>query len=338
MAAQTKTQTTRKRDGGKPTKKVRVALIGAGGMANAVHYPSLVEFKDVEIVGLCDMVEDKLKATAEKFQISRTFASYQKMIEETAPDAVYALMPPHHVYDVAAWVLNHKLHLFVEKPLALTTYQARTLAHHTERNDCVTAVGFQRRHVPAIVAARKKLEKRGPIHTAVGIFYKDGPEALGYYGGAIDIMTSDTVHAVDLLRWFGGSEVRSVASDVRCIGKEFPNCFHALVSFANGVTGILLGNWCSGRRFFKCEMHGTSMAAFIDPDEHGVIYGDNGALEEHLDPKTMGPGTEPYHYLGFYHENRHFIDCVKTHKQPSSCFSDAVKTMELVDRIYSSSI
>jgi len=36
--------------------KVKVALIGAGNMANNMHYPSLVEFEDVEIVGLCDLV------------------------------------------------------------------------------------------------------------------------------------------------------------------------------------------------------------------------------------------------------------------------------------------
>ncbi|MBT4815665.1 MAG: gfo/Idh/MocA family oxidoreductase, partial [Lentisphaerae bacterium] len=35
-------------------EKVRVALIGAGGMANRVHYPSLATFDDVELVGLCD--------------------------------------------------------------------------------------------------------------------------------------------------------------------------------------------------------------------------------------------------------------------------------------------
>jgi len=322
----------------KREKKVKVALIGAGSMANSVHYPSLVEFPDVEIVGLCDLIEEKLRATAAKFGIEKTFTDYRQMIEATAPDAVYALMPPHHLYDVAAWVLKQKLNLFVEKPLAVNAYQAKTLAHHAEVNGCITMVGFQRRHIPAIVEARQKVEQRGPIHTAVGIFYKDGADALAYYGGAIDILTSDAIHAVDLLRWFGNSEVRAVASDVRCVGKKFPNCFHALIAFESGVTGILLGNWCSGRRFYKCEMHGNSIAAFIDPDESGIIYADNGAVEEHIDPKTMGPGDKPYHYLGFWHENRHFIDCVKSGKQPISSFSDAAKTMELVERIYRSAI
>ena len=53
--------------------KVNIALIGAGGMANGVHYPSLAEFEDVNLVGLSDLVESKLQATAERFEIEHTF-------------------------------------------------------------------------------------------------------------------------------------------------------------------------------------------------------------------------------------------------------------------------
>ena len=42
-------------------EKIRLALIGAGGMANSVHYPSLAEFPDVEMTGICDLMEKKLK-------------------------------------------------------------------------------------------------------------------------------------------------------------------------------------------------------------------------------------------------------------------------------------
>ena len=38
--------------------------------------------------------------------------------------------------------------------------------------------------------------------------------------------------------------------------------------------------------------------------------------------------------MGFWHENRHFIDCVKEGRQPLTNFADAAKSMELVDRIY----
>ena len=62
-------------------ERVRVGLIGAGGMANRVHYPSLAEFEDVEMVALCDLVPDKLKATAEKFGIPKTYSDYRAMLD-----------------------------------------------------------------------------------------------------------------------------------------------------------------------------------------------------------------------------------------------------------------
>jgi predicted dehydrogenase len=47
---------------------------------------------------------------------------------------------------------------------------------------------------------------------------------------------------------------------------------------------------------------------------------------------------EKYHSYGFFGENRHFVDCLKSGKLPETHFGDAAKTMELVDLIYASSI
>ena len=91
-------------------------------MANRVHYPSLASFDDVELVGLCDLDGEKLAATAEKFEIENTFGDYKEMIERTKPDAVYALMPPHVLFDVAMDVMQAGCHLFIEKPPGITTF------------------------------------------------------------------------------------------------------------------------------------------------------------------------------------------------------------------------
>ncbi len=88
--------------------KVRVAMVGAGVMANNVHYPSLASFPDVEFAGICDLRQDRLSATADKYGIEKRYMDYQKMIEEIAPDAVYVIGQPDVMYphlDVvpAAW-------------------------------------------------------------------------------------------------------------------------------------------------------------------------------------------------------------------------------------------
>jgi predicted dehydrogenase len=314
--------------------QVRLALIGAGNMANGMHYPSLAEFDDVEMAGLCDLDAAKLSQTAGKFHIESTFSDYKKMLDEVQPQAVYILMPPHHMFDIIVECLNRKLHVFIEKPPGLTVDQTRHLARLAEKNNCLTMTGFQRRFTPLLVEARKAVEARGPIIQCLARFVKsNGVEP--YYGGAIDILTCDAIHAVDNLRWMGG-EVKKVVGKVDSFYTNFPNAFNALVEFESGAAGMLLCNWVTGRRIYSVEMHAKNISAYAEPDDRAIIYKDGDEAGEVLLNTDAAQSEAPHHYLGFFAENRHFIDCVQSKQQPQTNFSDGVKTMELVQKIYDS--
>ncbi len=200
--------------------KVRVGFIGAGNLANSIHYPCLASLPDVELVANCDLVVDKARETAERFGIPQTFTDYEEMLAEVDPQVVYVIMPPQHLYAPAAAVLQQGRHLFVEKPLAMTTKQAQMLAYFAEEHSCLTAVGFQRRHIPAMTALKQRVEERGPIHQATVSFLKGGrnrplDEPAAVYGGVIDCLTVDGIHAVDNLRFLCGGEVEEVSARVR---------------------------------------------------------------------------------------------------------------------------
>ncbi len=82
--------------------RVRVAFIGAGSLATAMHYPSLVDLREeVEIVAACDLDAQKAARAAHQFGITRTDTDYRRMLDQTQPDAVYAVLPPHLLFDVA---------------------------------------------------------------------------------------------------------------------------------------------------------------------------------------------------------------------------------------------
>lgn len=319
------------------SQKVKAALIGAGGMANGVHYPSLVTFDDVDLVGLCDLVPEKLKATAEKFGIKKTFSDYKKMIEDTGPDAVYVLMPPHHLFDVSVHVLNLGLHLFIEKPPAVTTEQTRQLAHLAEQNGCVTLVGFNRRYIPLMRQCRDMVRDHGgPVIQAMSSFYKwhtAGP----YYNGAIDILRCDAVHAVDTLRFIGG-DVGKVVGEVSNQGLHFGTRFNALVEFESGGAGVLMTNWRVGGRIHQFEMHSEGASAYVNPNFDAKVYLDGSEKPRRITTQKAAGSDENRVYYGFEGENRAFIDAVKTGVQPETCLGDAVKTMELADRIYAGAL
>jgi len=319
--------------------KTRVALIGAGGMANGVHYPSLAGFDDVEMVAICDLMPDKLKETAEKFSIDKTYDDYRKMIEETSPDAVYALMPPHHVFDLAMDTMQAGHALFIEKPPGVTTFQTQAMARFAEQKQLVTGVGFQRRYHPMVHRCYDMVrEKNEPSQVTVS-FHKFATvgDPYPYYRGAIDLFRCDAIHAVDSVRYYCGlSDVKSVSSVVRKLDSTHETSFNALIHFANDCVGILQTNWRAGHRFFTFEMHAAGASAYASIDGRAEVWQDGVAEPKLSTTFDTFAGTDQMHvHQGFEAQARAFIDAVQQKVPPHNSFHDAVKTMELADRVLS---
>ena len=312
--------------------KVRIGFIGAGSMANDVHYPSLSEMEDVEIVGICDSNQKRLKETAEKYQIKNLFSDHKEMIKKVEMEGIHIIMSPHLLFDLVIDSLKARLNVFVEKPPAITLEQTTKMALLAEKNGCKTMVAFNRRYIPLLRKVREIVEERDQIIQAVATFYKPINTSLSYYTAPVDILRSDAIHCLDTLRWLCG-EVKQVKSLVRKYHSEVYNTFNTIMEFESGATGILLANWAIGKRVHAFELHAKGVSAFVDPNENGVIYKDNQKCKTISAFEAAG-SKEFYRFYGYYQENRHFIDCLKENRQPETSFSDAAKTMELVERIY----
>lgn len=318
-------------------KKVKLAFIGAGWWANKVHYPSLAEFPDVEMSAVCDIDKERRELTSKRFGIDMTFSDYTKMLDETEPDAVYLIMPPHHIFDPVMDCLERGLNVFIEKPPGITKFQTESMASLAEKNGCLTMVGFQRRFCPVLVEARRMVEERGDITQCMVRYMKNKLNSPLYYRGVVDALTCDVIHAVDTLRWMGG-EVEKVCSVISSFSSGNGDSFNAVIKFRNGAAGLLCANWSAGRRVFSVEMHSRCISSFSDPDEGSVVFRDNGKEGERMKSSDVAGGGEMYKYAGFSAENRHFIDCLKQKSLPATNFSDAVKTMDLAEKIYAGRI
>jgi predicted dehydrogenase len=310
--------------------QVRVALIGAGSMANRVHYPSLASFDDVNMAAICDIDEDRLHETADRYGVDKRYTDFRKMAQDVAPDAVYAIGPPHIMYDVWTWCLREGLNLCIEKPMGITMHQARALAHLADRHGCITQVSFQRRTCPMVAQLRDACLARGPMIHAECAFHKGD---FNPYLHARDRMMDDGVHAIDTLRWMCGGDVSRVHSVVKRVDTPEINFISALLEFDNGATGVMLCNWRSGRRIFKVEMHAPGICVEAEHENKGVLYADGDTTGVEYDTREVAGSDDFYVFAGFQAKNRQFIDALKTNTQPESNFADAVKTMEVAETI-----
>jgi predicted dehydrogenase len=317
------------------SRRLKLALIGAGAMANRHHYPSLAERPEVELAAICDLVPEKRRATAERFHIPLQFADYREMLDHVKPDAVYCLMPPQNLFDLAADVLKRKLNLFVEKPLALNAFQASELALHAERNGCLTMCAYNRRFAPLVRRAREELDRAGGVQLCRAHFHKHNT-AL-YYNGAIDVLSCDAVHVVDLLRFMGG-EVKALESAV----SRFPiaedadhiNSWIAVLRFESGAVGELSVHWAAAARRLYFEMHNPLVSALSELEVSLVLHRHGQKGPETLLAADLAGSTDPRITWGYKQENDHFIDCLLAGRLPQTHFGDAARTAALVERIW----
>ena len=146
-------------------EKVRVAFLGAGKQANWRHYPSLQLPARRRARGLVRPRRGRAQETAKRWDVPQTYTSFEKMLDETDPQAVYIIMGPDAVQEPVTNALKQGRNVFIEKPPGLTLNQVKLFAYHAEANGCLTMVGFQRRFLPAMTALKARVEARGPIHS-----------------------------------------------------------------------------------------------------------------------------------------------------------------------------
>lgn len=138
-------------------KKLRVALIGAGGIAGA-HMRYYAKMDDVELVALADVSKESMARRAEEFKVADCFTDYRKMLEKVRPDAVSICTPNglHAPTTIAA--LAAGAHVLVEKPMAMNAREAQSMISAAKRHRRKLVIAFQHRFEPKTQFIRSAVE------------------------------------------------------------------------------------------------------------------------------------------------------------------------------------
>jgi predicted dehydrogenase len=141
-----------------PGEKIRLGIIGCGGIARGRHLTGLTLLKragldNFEVTALCDTVEDNLTAAADYLQreqgaAPQLFRAWEDLVAKGPVDAVDVCLPHglHHVVGIAA--LGAGLHVVMEKPYTVTVKTGRELAEAADRVGKVLATAVPHRRMP----------------------------------------------------------------------------------------------------------------------------------------------------------------------------------------------
>ena len=335
--------------------RTRVALIGAGFIAE-IHAESYHRFvPDAEIVAVCSRHADRARAFADRHGIARAFTDVDAAVGESGCDVVDICIPNHlHARTTIAAAKAGK-HVIIEKPLCLTLEEA------DEMIAACKAHGRKLMYAEELCFAPKYERVRGLVREgAIGAIYQmrqcekhSGPHSDWFYdlnqsgGGALMDMGC---HGLAWFRWMLGGNPRAVsvwahmqtglihASRTRC--EESSIC---VVEFEGGVVGVAENSWAKlGGMEDRVEVCGTGGVVYADlfMGNSALTYSEKGygyAMEKA--GSTQGwtfTNFEEAFNQGYPHELKHFINCVRTDAQPVTTGEDGRAVLELMYAAYQS--
>lgn len=225
-------------------KKLKIGIIGCGGIANNKHMPALSKLSDkCEMIAFCDNQVERAEKAAAQFGVpgAKVYADYNELLANPEVEVVHVLTPNVAHAPIAVAAFEAGKHVMCEKPMAHTSADAKKMLDAWKKSGKKFTIGYQNRFRPEIQMLHKCCEngELGDIYFAKahairrravptwGVFPN---KALQGGGPLIDIGT----HALDLTLWMMDNyKPVSVTGQV----------FYKLGNLPQATEGNMFGPW-----------------------------------------------------------------------------------------------
>lgn len=232
---------------------IKIGILSFAHHHGEAYISNLRRMQDVELLGVAD---DDPTTRGEKIagqNEARFFRSYEALLE-ARPDGVIICTENNRHRPLVEMAAAHRIHVLCEKPISTTLEDAQAIVDACDKAGVLLMTAFPMRFSAPLLEIKTRLEygdfgdiycfnatNQGELPTKYRAWFVD-PELAG--GGAI---MDHTVHLVDLMRWFTGSEVETIYARSNRI-------FHAdevevetgaleMLTFENGVFATIDASW-----------------------------------------------------------------------------------------------
>ena len=327
----------------------KVAVLGCGFFATN-HINSWKNFKDVDLVAVCDLDEKRAINASNLAEGIPYFTNAELMLKKTQPDVVDIITTAPSHYNLAKLAASLNISAIIQKPLAPSLKESAEIVNLSKESQTPMMVHenfrFQQpiRFVKNIVSngeIGKPLFCKITFRTSHDI-YTNQP-----YLKEVDrfILMDLGVHVLDLARFFFG-EAESISCRTQKTRSDIAG---------EDMASMMLG-FSEGKTIIVDICYGSKQTQDIFPETLVCIEGTDGSVV--LDPgykikKRSGEKIEiinaepvvanwcekPWHVVqdSVSQTCRHWLDTVPQNKDPETSVEDNLKTLKLVEAAYESS-
>jgi predicted dehydrogenase len=340
---------------------IGVGIIGCGGITLQNHLPGLALCPETRVVALCDTDPATLEQARQASGVLVTSTRYEEIVTRDDVDAVIIATPNLAHPPIALAAIANGKHVLCEKPLALNSTDASTMAEAAEQADVRHMTAFTYRFVPSM-RYLAHLVQRGdlgqPYHYRSCRLQDWGTRGLGWRqvkqmagSGELGDMLS---HRIDFAHLLLGP-ISELVADLRIIHpmrQDLPNDLDdwvaILAQFQCGATGVLessklaSGRNESWRSLDSVELNGSDASFVFTTSQWNTLQtgsaGGSG-LEMIEVPKSFWrwPGSPRDPQAGDplvtfrYDQAWEFIDAIRNQRPCVPSFQDGVRAQQVMD-------
>lgn len=331
---------------GNKRQPIRLALVGAGGIGkrwgNAIQ-----RVKGIRLLLAVDVNGAAAAAIAKNYLLCDTETDWKAILKRDDIDAVIVATPHAFLSPISLACLKAGKHVLSEKPGAVRSSDLKKAIAMAKRKNLRYMVGFNHRFHEGFLRAGALFQKGAIgniqfIRSVYGFGGRPGMEkewrlkkSVAGGGELID----QGVHMIDMARLFLGdiADVRGFANPLFWKTEVEDNAFVLLRTKKKQVASIHV-SWSNWKPIHRFEMYGTK--GYIVVLGLGRKYG--GGEKVILGKRSKDSGVEsekefvcnPDADLSLERELEEFVFAIREKRDPVPSGIDALKTLEIVERIY----
>lgn len=330
---------------------IRIGIVGCGRICER-HLEVLKALGGVELVGVADIERARAEAKAAKYTLP-VFSSLSELIDQSRPDIVSILTPSGDHAERVIEAAERKVHVVVEKPMALRMEDADAMIRACDRSGVKLFVVKQNRYNLPIQRLREALDRGRFGKLVLGTIRVRWSRDQNYYNQdawrgtwAMDggVLANQASHHIDLLQWMMGPVESVMAmSATQLVNIEVDDTAVAILRFSSGALGVIEATTATRPKDLEGSISILGETGSVEVGGFAVneMRHWNFATPEPEDKNIFESArTNPPDVYGFGHREFYtaVLDNVRTGRRENALVDglEGRRSLELVNAIYES--
>jgi len=315
-------------DGQATDQRLKLGVVGVGYLGE-FHAQKYAAMEEIDLVGLVDTDFKRAQEMARKYN-TKAYNSYTEILSFV--DGLSLAVPTVSHFEIGHDILDHGIHLLIEKPITLTLSDADKLIEVAKKNNTILQVGHIERFNPAVVKMESLLSKPFFIDSHRLAFFTNR-------GTDVDVILDLMIHDLDIILHIVNSEITEIHAVGMPVVSDKIDIANVRIIFSNGTVANLTVSRVSSESLRTMRIFQPNNCISIDYGKRKISVTQFKVNEKSftdlpsLDHKEDAfPDSDP-----LADQIRSFIESIKTRTEPQVTGVDGKKALavalSIIDQI-----